>query len=328
LFKAKYSVLFIVFYKVLVKGTLGSLEVLMAIVKRIGVFLLVNILVVTTISIVLNVLGVKPYLTQNGIDFGSLIAFCLVWGMGGALISLALSRIMAKWTMGVEVISPTTHDPELRALLETVHSLARAAHLPVMPEVGIYQSPEVNAFATGPMKSRSLVAVSTGLLQRMSDAEVKGVLGHEVAHIANGDMVTMTLIQGVVNAFAMFLARVITYGLSVARGKDAEESPWMNFGIQIALEMVFMVLGSMVVAWFSRYREFRADEGGARLAGRENMIQALEGLSATLESTEPDGQSPMAAFKISSQPSRMMRLFSTHPPLEDRIARLKSYRHV
>ncbi len=155
----------------------------MAMFKRIGLFVMVNILVVTTISIVLNLLGVKPYLTANGIQYGSLIAFCLVWGMGGAFISLALSRIMAKWMMGVKVIPVDTHDLSQRELVQTVHSLARTAGLTTMPEVGIYDSPEVNAFATGPTKSRSLVAVSTGLLRSMKQDEVRGVLGHEVAHI-------------------------------------------------------------------------------------------------------------------------------------------------
>lgn len=295
-------------------------------IKRIGVFLVVNILVITTISLVLNLLGVKPYLTANGINFESLIAFCLVWGMGGAFISLALSRMMAKWMMGVQVIDPNTQDSELRELVHTVHDLARAARLPVMPEVGVYDSPEVNAFATGPTKSKSLVAVSTGLLHRMNRDEVRGVLGHEVAHIANGDMVTMTLIQGVVNAFVMFLARIIAYGLTMARGQDGEDrqgSPLAFHAVTFVLEMVFMILGSMVVAWFSRYREYRADAGGARLAGRQNMIQALEGLRKTFDEVDPTEQPAVAALKISSRPGGFMRLFSTHPPLEERIERLK-----
>lgn len=298
----------------------------MASLKRVVLFLAVNALVMVTISLVLNVLGVKPYITQYGLDYESLLVFCLVWGMGGAFISLALSRIMAKWMMGVQVISPQTRDPELRELLETVHTLARAAHLPAMPEVGVYDSPEVNAFATGPSKSRSLVAVSTGLLQRMKREEVKGVLGHEVAHIANGDMVTMTLIQGVVNAFVMFLARVIAFAITMAGRKEDEESqgtPFAYYAVQMVLEIVFMILGSMVVAWFSRYREFRADKGGARLAGKENMIQALESLKKTFESVDPTAQPAIQALKISSRPGGIMRFFSTHPPLDDRIARLR-----
>lgn len=297
--------------------------------KRIGLFLLVNILVVTTISLVLNLLGVRPYLNAYGMDYQSLAVFCLIWGMGGAFISLALSRMMAKWTMGVRIIPEDTREPELRELLQTVHSLARAAHLPAMPEVGIYDSPEVNAFATGPSKSRSLVAVSSGLLQRMNAAEVKGVLGHEVAHIANGDMVTMTLIQGVVNAFVMFLARAIAFALTASRdSRDSREGSSVGgsyYLVQFVLEIVFMILGSMVVAWFSRYREFRADAGGAQLAGRPNMIQALEGLNRTFNVIDPVADTPsVQALKISSRPSKWMKLFSTHPPLEERIARLKS----
>lgn len=299
----------------------------MAWIKRIGLFLMVNVLVVVTISTVLNVLGVKPYLTANGLNMASLMVFCLVWGMGGAFISLAISRMMAKWMMGVQVITDETRDPELRQLRQTVHELARAAKLPAMPEVGVYDSPELNAFATGPTKSRSLVAVSTGLLRRMTPAEVKGVLGHEVAHIANGDMVTMTLIQGIVNAFAMFLARIIAYGLTMAKGRDGEESessPFAYYAIQFVLEMVFMVLGSMVVAWFSRYREYRADNGGARLAGRDNMIQALEALRRSMDVQDESPQSAIQALKISTRPNGFLKYFSTHPPLEERIEKLRN----
>ena len=299
--------------------------------KRIGLFLTVNILVMVTISFLLNILGVKPYLNANGLDLGALMIFCLMWGMVGSFISLAMSRIMAKWMMGVQVIPPDTRDPALRDLVQQVHQLAQAARLPKMPEVGIYESPEVNAFATGPSKSRSLVAVSSGLLERMSPDQVKGVLGHEVAHIANGDMVTMTLIQGIVNAFVMFLARVIAYGLTMARGNDNEGSqgsPMMFHIVTFVLEMVFMVLGTIVVSWFSRLREYRADIGGARIAGRENMIAALQGLQRTV--MEPvdaaHAQPAVASLKISSKPGGFAMLFSTHPPLEERIERLKTAR--
>jgi heat shock protein HtpX len=294
--------------------------------KRIGLFFAVNILVMITISTILNLLGVKPYLTHYGLNYTSLMIFCLVWGMGGAFISLALSRLMAKWMMGVKVISPDTRDSEHRQLVLMVHELARSANLSIMPEVGIYDSPEINAFATGPTKSRSLVAVSSGLLYRMNQDEIRGVLGHEVAHIANGDMVTMTLVQGVVNAFVMFLARAIAFALTMAGQKDEENqgTPFAYYAVQMVLEIVFMILGSMVVAWFSRYREFRADQGGARLAGRQNMIQALQGLQRTIDVVGPADAPSVQAFKISSRPGGFMRFFSTHPPLEERIARLKS----
>ena len=182
--------------------------------KRILLFLATNILVMLTISILVQLLGLNRGLGAYGIDYGQLMLFCLVWGMAGSLISLALSRVMAKMMMGVRVIDPATNDPQERALVDTVYALARGARLPAMPEVGYYDSPEVNAFATGPTRSKALVAVSTGLLQRMNRDEVEGVLGHEISHVANGDMVTMTLIQGVVNAFVLFLARVIAFAIT------------------------------------------------------------------------------------------------------------------
>jgi heat shock protein HtpX len=299
----------------------------MAWFKRIGLFLLVNILVVMTISLVLNLLGVRPYLTAYGLDYESLAVFCLVWGMGGAFISLALSRVMAKWMMGVQVISTDVRDPELRSLVETVHQLARSAQLPALPEVGIYDSPEPNAFATGPTKSRALVAVSTGLLRSMNAEQVRGVLGHEVTHIANGDMVTMTLIQGVINAFVMFAARAIAFALTQSRDSEGrrEGSQMSYYIVSMLLEVVFMILGSLVVAWFSRQREYRADKGGARLAGRDSMIHALQGLQRTFDMVANDATPTVQTLKISSHGGGLLALFSTHPPLEDRIARLQSY---
>lgn len=301
--------------------------------KRIFLFSLVNILVVVTISITLSLLGVNHYLTQYGIDYQQLAIFCLVWGMGGSFISLLLSRYMAKAMMGVQVIDPMTRDPELQQLVQTVHHLARSAGLSTMPEVGIYDSPDLNAFATGPSKSRSLVAVSTGLLGRMKRDEVEGVLGHEIAHIANGDMVTLTLIQGIVNAFVMFLARVLAFAISQAMRNDREErsntSPFMQHMMVIVFEIFFSILGSMVVAWFSRYREFRADAGGARVAGRDKMISALRALQRVYESPAvadvPDAPDAIRAFQISSRKGGgILRFFSTHPPLEDRINALET----
>ena len=294
-------------------------------VKRVVLFLAVNILVVMTISVLLNLLGVQPFLRAKGIDYQSLLVFCLIWGMGGAFISLALSKVIAKMAMGVKVVDPNTTDPTLRALVQTVGNLARAAGIPT-PEVGVYDSPEVNAFATGPTKARSLVAVSSGLLQRMDQPAVEGVLSHEVAHIANGDMVTMTLVQGVVNAFVMFLARVVAFAVVQAmRGRDENEgfSSGIYFLVTMVFQMVFMLLGSIVVFWFSRMREFRADAGGARLGGRERMIGALEALQRTVQIQDPQPQAALATLKISN-PTGMMRLFMTHPPLEERISRLRS----
>lgn len=291
--------------------------------KRILLFLATNILVMLTISILVQLLGLNRGLGAYGIDYGQLMLFCLVWGMGGSLISLALSRVMAKMMMGVRVIDPATSEPRERALLDTVHALARGARLPAMPEVGYYDSPEVNAFATGPTKSRALVAVSTGLLQRMNGDEVEGVLGHEISHIANGDMVTMTLIQGVVNAFVLFLARVIAFAIS--QNVRDENRGAVNFGVVLVLQIVLSLFGAMVVAAFSRWREFRADRGGATLAGSPKMIAALERLRRTSELVDTR-QEAMATLKIAGGPSRFMALMATHPPLEERIARLQQHR--
>ena len=299
----------------------------MAIAKRIVLFLLVNIAMVCTISLVLSILGVGPYLSRGGLNYGALAAFCLVWGMVGSFISLALSRIMAKWMMGVQVIDPNSPGAE-GELVRTVHNLARAARLPAMPEVGIYDSPEVNAFATGPTKSRALVAVSTGLLGTMSRDEQEGVLAHEIAHVANGDMVTLTLIQGVVNAFVMFLARIAAFAIQQAMSRSDDDRERSSHGsgfvyhlTVMAFEILFGIIGAMVVAWFSRWREFRADAGGARLAGRDKMRRALVRLQNYVERTD-DQQQALAAFKISSGVGRFGALLATHPPLEARIRRL------
>jgi heat shock protein HtpX len=298
--------------------------------KRIFLFLAVNILVVATVSILLHVFNVGSYIQPYGLDYNALMMFCLIWGMAGSFISLALSRVMAKWMMGVQVIDPNTRDDDLQQLVQTVYSLAKAANLPKMPEVGVYDSPELNAFATGPTKSRALVCVSTGLLSRMNREQIEGVLGHEITHVANGDMVTMTLLQGIVNAFAMFLSRVIAFAIMQAmRGdrEDRERGSSMNgfyFIIQFVLEIIFLILGSMVVAAFSRWREFRADKGGARLAGRENMISALEVLRRTYEIVDPNTKPSIRAFQISGHPSGLMKVFASHPPLDVRIERLQS----
>ena len=289
--------------------------------KRIVLFLLTNILVMLTITILAQVLGLGRGLGGGGLV--GLAVFCLIWGMAGSLISLALSRVMAKRMMGVQVIDPNTSDPTERSLVEIVHGLARGARLPAMPEVGIYDSPEVNAFATGPTKSRALVAVSSGLLGRMNRDEVEGVLGHEITHVANGDMVTMTLLQGVVNAFVLFFARVIAFAVSQ---RLREESRGMvNFLIVIVLQIVLSLLGALVVASFSRWREFRADHGGATLAGTPKMIAALERLRRNAEMVDTSHEA-LATLKIAGAPSRFMALLASHPPLEVRIARLQQYR--
>jgi heat shock protein HtpX len=295
--------------------------------KRVFLLVAVNILVMLTITVILGILRVGRFFPQGGL--ASLAVFCLVWGFAGSFISLALSRLMAKWMMGVQVIPPDTNDPTLGRLVETVHGLARAASLP-LPEVGIYQSPEINAFATGPTKSRALVAVSTGLLERMGSREVEGVLGHEVTHIANGDMVTMTLIQGVINSFVLFLSRVLAFVISQAlRSRDDRDSGGglVQYLLVIVFQIVLSILGSMVVFWFSRQREFRADAGGARLAGRQNMIDALRALQRLQDpeavAAEAHAHQALQCLKISGPRSGFAMLFSSHPPLEERIARLQ-----
>jgi heat shock protein HtpX len=294
--------------------------------KRLVLFLAVNLAVIVTISITFSILsrvfGLQPYMHRTGINYTSLAVFCLVWGFGGAFISLALSRVMAKWTMGVKPIDVHTGDPRLAGLVTTVHDLARRAGITRMPEVGIYDSPEVNAFATGPTRNRSLVAVSTGLLQRMRSDEVAGVLGHEIAHVANGDMVTMTLVQGVINAFVMFFARVIAYAIGQTI-RDDDARYWARFAITMVLEIVLSFLGFMVVAWFSRWREFRADAGGAQLAGRDRMAGALRALARNVDMVDRQAGA-LATLKISGGGRGLMALFSTHPPLEVRIRRVES----
>jgi len=286
--------------------------------KRVVLFLVTNLVVVLTLSIVLSVLGVNSYTGGTG----NLAVFCLVWGMGGAFISLAISRMVAKATTGMKVVDPSSAGRDEAWLYQTVERLTRQANLP-MPQVGIYDSPEVNAFATGPSKSRSLVAVSSGLLRSMRPNEVEGVLAHEVAHIANGDMVTMTLVQGVMNAFVMFLARIIAMAL---RGNSRDDRGYGYGGgsymVVFLLEMVLGIAGSIVTAWFSRQREFRADYGGAVLAGRSNMLAALKRLAGTQELIDPRHEA-LATMKISGAPKNYMMLFSTHPPLEVRIAALE-----
>ncbi|MEW5950526.1 MAG: protease HtpX [Elusimicrobia bacterium] len=291
------------------------------IAKRLILFFAVNLLIILTLSFTLNILGVRPYLDARGINYSSLMIFCLVWGMGGAFISLALSRITAKWMMGVSVIDPNTSDSDLSWLVNTVHKLARSAGLSKMPEVGIYDSPEINAFATGPTRNRSLVAVSAGLLENMNKEQIEGVLAHEVAHISNGDMVTMTLLQGIINAIVMFLARIIAY-VVVSRRNSDDDSPSLRYFVTFVLEIILSFLGMIVVAAFSRYREYRADAGGASLAGREKMISALKALLKTVRYADLTGKESIASFKISGTP-KFMKLFSTHPPLEERIERLE-----
>ena len=263
--------------------------------KRIFLFMATNIAIMVTLSIVLSLLGVTGYLTADGLDYAALMVFSLVWGFGGAVISLLMSRWMAKTAMGVQLVNGRTGHAELDWLYQSVEQLTRKAGLP-MPEVGIYDSPEVNAFATGPSKRSSLVAVSSGLMRSMRREEIEGVLAHEVSHIQNGDMVTMTLIQGVVNAFSIFFSRVIAN--IVRQLVDERISGLVFFVTTIVFDIVFSILGMMVVAWFSRAREFRADAGAAVLSSRNNMIAALQRLQAN-QALVDQSQPQLATMKIS-----------------------------
>ncbi len=287
--------------------------------KRILLFLATNVAIVLVLSVTMRVLGVEPYLSANGLNLNSLLIFAAVMGFGGSFISLAISKWMAKKSMGVQVIeSPNTATE--RWLVDTVRRYSEEAGIG-MPEVGIFDSPEVNAFATGMSKNSSLVAVSSGLLEQMTRQEAEAVIGHEVAHIANGDMVTLALIQGVVNTFVMFLSRVIGYFVDKVIFKTENGTGPAFFVSMIVAELVLGILASIIVMWFSRQREFRADSGGARLAGRHNMIAALERLNSLHPSPLPDR---MAAFGISGGgASGLKRLFLTHPPLSERIQALR-----
>jgi len=287
--------------------------------KRVFLFILTNLAVMLVLGVVVNVLGINRFLTANGMDLGMLLAFAAVMGFGGAFISLLMSKTMAKWSTGAEVITQPRSQDEAW-ILDTVRRLSERAGI-AMPEVAIYEG-EPNAFATGAFKDSALVAVSTGLLAGMTRDEVEAVLGHEVAHIANGDMVTLTLIQGVLNTFVVFLSRVIGMLVDNALRRNDEESsgPGMGYYISsIVLELVFGVLASIIVAWFSRQREFRADAGSAHLVGRKQpMINALARLGQMQSGELP---ASVAAFGITSD---IGKLFASHPPLEERIAVLQA----
>jgi heat shock protein HtpX len=289
--------------------------------KRIFLFVVTNLAVVATLTVILSVLGIGQYDTVGGLDVRALAIFCLVWGMAGSFISLQLSRWMAKRATGMQLLDGRTGHGDLDWVYSTVARLTKQAELP-MPEVGVYDSGEVNAFATGPSKSRSLVAVSSGLLRAMKRDEVEGVLAHEVAHIANGDMVTMTLLQGVINAFVMFFARLIAHFVTRS-DRENEHNGGMYFLVVMVLQIVLGILGSMITAWFSRQREFRADRGGATLAGRERMLGALRRLASNRELVDGQQQA-LATLKINGLKG-WVGLLSTHPPLEVRIAALERY---
>jgi heat shock protein HtpX len=287
--------------------------------KRIFLFILTNVLVVAVLGIVASLLGVNRYLTASGLNLGALLGFALIMGFGGAIISLLISKPMAKWTSGVQVIEQPQNADEVW-IVETVRKLADKAGIG-MPEVGIFEGAP-NAFATGAFKNSALVAVSTGLLQGMTREEIEAVIGHEIAHVANGDMVTMTLIQGVMNTFVVFLSRVIGYAVDsfLRKGESRDSGPGIGYMITtIALDIVLGFAAAIVVAWFSRQREFRADAGSAQLLGRKQpMVNALARLGGMTPGELPKS---VAAMGIAGG---IGQLFSTHPPIEERIAALQN----
>jgi len=287
--------------------------------KRIVLFLLTNLAIVFLLNVTLRLFGVDRIFDQNGINYTGLLILSLVIGFGGSFISLAMSKWSAKWMTKARVISQPANEME-RWLLETVAAQSKRAYIG-MPEVAIYDAPEINAFATGMNKNASLVAVSTGLLEKMTRDEIEAVLGHEVAHIANGDMITLALIQGVVNTFVVFLARVIGYVVDSAINKG-RRGPGIGYWVAtIVAEIVLGILASTIVMWFSRQREFRADEGGAFLAGRDKMVVALKKLQSAYEPSSLPKQ--MQAFGVSGNTS-ISRLFMSHPPLSERIEALEN----
>ncbi len=289
--------------------------------KRIVLFLMTNLAVMVVLTVVARLLGIDTYLASSGQDLGALLVFAALFGFGGAIISLLISKWSAKRAMGVKVISQPANETE-RWLVSTIERFAKEAGIG-MPEVGIFESPDPNAFATGANKNKALVAVSTGLLQRMGRREVEAVLGHEIGHVANGDMVTLTLIQGVVNTFVIFLARIVGNFVDKAILKSENGRGIGYFASVIVAEIVFGVLASMIVAWFSRQREFRADAAGAVLGGKDAMIGALEALKRVNDPQPlPDA---MKAFGIASGVGGGLKaLFMTHPPLDVRIAALRN----
>jgi heat shock protein HtpX len=291
-------------------------------IKRVFLFLVTNLAVVLVLGVVLRLLGVDTILAQGGgLNYTALLIFASVFGFGGAFISLAMSKWSAKRMTGAMVIEQPSNDAE-RWLVETVRRQAQMAGIG-MPEVAIYDAPDVNAFATGMSKNSSLVAVSTGLLHKMTRDEAEAVLGHEVAHVANGDMVTLALIQGIVNTFVIFAARVVGSVVDRAVFKTENGHGPAFWIVSIVAEIVFGILASVIVMYFSRQREFRADRGGAQFAGRDKMIAALQKLKAAYE--QPHLPDQMAAFGISGNVGQgLKRLFMSHPPLDERIAALRA----
>ena len=296
--------------------------------RKFGLLILTNLLIFIMMSVLINVLSavfrIGPYMDQVGINYTSLMLFSFLWGMGGALISLFLSKKMAKWLMGVKVIRGEGSTEQLRWLKVRVKYYAQKARLRYMPEVGCYNSPEVNAFATGSSKNNALLAFSTGLLDSMDRPAIEGVIAHEVAHVASDDMVVMTLLQGVMNAFVIFISRVLaSFAAMIFRDEEKGPSFLVQLLFTFLFDIILGILASVLVLWFSRYREYRADEKGARYVGKDTMIHTLQSLMRSSQQVEARGNHAMVSnFKIAGR-KKWISLLSSHPPIEERIASLR-----
>ncbi|NGX56254.1 MAG: Protease HtpX [Candidatus Anoxychlamydiales bacterium] len=297
----------------------------MSIIKRILLFLIVNLLVVLSISFLLSIFNIKPYINAYGLDIKNLAIFCLLWGFIGSFISLFLSKALAKWLMKVKIIDKTNENTKF--ILEMIKNLSNKANLKYIPEVGIYQSKEINAFATGPSQKRSLIALSSALIDKLHIDEIEAIIGHEISHIKNGDMVTMTLLQGIINSFVMFLSRILAFLItSNNKERNNKSSYFATRSLVFVFEIIFMILGSMIIALYSRKREYKADYNSAKITSKEKMIKALEALNKNYELRDLTSEkAAFQSFKISNNSKKgFIRLFATHPPLKDRIERLKN----
>ncbi len=292
--------------------------------KRILLFLSTNIAVMAVITIISRIFGLDNYLNEYGIDYKALAIYSFIWGSAGSIIALFMSKSAAKRTMGVSIIEHPSNETEMW-LVETVRRQAKLAGIG-MPEVGIFESETPNAFATGANRNNALVAMSTGLLNQMTREEAEAVMGHEISHVANGDMITMTLIQGILNAFVLFFSRIIGFVMSSSsKGRSHSTSRAGSFIGTMVAQFVLGFLAALIIKWFSRYREFRADEGGANLSSTTNMINALKALQRVSQPQPLKGQ--FVGFGVSGVKSTVAKLFSTHPPLEDRIKALENTTH-
>lgn len=296
--------------------------------KRVLLFVITNIAVLVIFSIIMRIFNIGPMIGQYGLNYTNLLIYSAIFGFLGSFVSLFMSKTMAKWAMGVQIIDRAQASGDSAWLISTVERLATSSNIG-MPEVGVYDSPEPNAFATGWNRNNALVCVSTGLLQVMNRDEVEGVLGHEISHVANGDMITLTLLQGVLNTFVIFFARIAAFFVTQFISRSESDQPsalnsLVFFLVEIVFQIVFGILASIVVMWFSRHREYRADAGSARLLGKQKMILALQKLKQMQDGPQDNRAPSFEAMKINGHPKGFIALLASHPPLEDRIKALET----